>query len=381
MINQVRIKTIINEISFPRLSGTMHEKRALNLIKEKISNLGLESTIQEFEFSTFYGRTYPRLGFFLIYSIILMLFLNIEMILVPILSLIIFAMLIILYLFTRNPENIKFPIRKNSANLYTKLINNGTMKERNIFFFCHIDTKGQRLTILARVRAIRTYVFSLLILLIVIIIKNYILSSVSLLFYIIGSFPLITSSVALILLMLNGTNNHSPGAIDNSSGIGCVYELLNYYKIPDNRLPNFNLWFVFTGAEECGTMGIRNFFKIISNFDKKSTYFFNFDAIAKSVYLFPSIKTSIKARNLFIDLVNNDIGLEIKKNPKKVYFGSHSDGYYLKTKGFQGIGVGDMDSYEYIHSKYDTPDKIDYTKLKLLCEMITNTLSEFDKQV
>jgi hypothetical protein len=383
MINQDRLKEIIREISFPRLSGTLNERKALNLIKEKISNLGFEYSIQEFKFSTFYGRIYPRIGFSLIYSIFFMLFLNIETILIPVLTLIIIATLILFYLFTRNPENIKFPIIKNSANLFTKLspLKKETEKERNIFFFCHLDTKGQRLSILARVRAIRIYVFSLLILLIDIIFKNYILASLSLFFYIIGIVPLIASSVALILLMLNNTNNQSPGAIDDSSGVGCVFELLNHYSIPDNRLINFNLWFVFTGAEECGTMGIRNFIKKISNFDKNSTYFFNFDSIAKSVYLFPSRKSSNETRNLFFDLVDNDLGLQIKRNPKKIYFGSHSDGLIMSKKGFQGFGIADMDSYEYIHSKFDTPDKINYSKLKLLCEMIVDALNKFDKQL
>jgi Zn-dependent M28 family amino/carboxypeptidase len=198
---------------------------------------------------------------------------------------------------------------------------------------------------------------------------------------VIGIIPILISSIAVVMLMLNTTNNNSPGAIDDASGVACVYELLNFYNNPENRLSNFNLWFVFTGAEECGTMGIRFFFDIISDFDKSSTYLFNFDTIGQAIYLFPNKNPTEKVIFLYKLLLDNNMGQEIKHYQKRTYFGAHSDGGYLFNKDFSGIGVGDLDVYQYIHSIHDTPENIDYTIIKNLCEMITDALSIFDKQL
>jgi len=186
--------------------------------------------------------------------------------------------------------------------------------------------------------------------------------------------------IATILFLLNTTNDESIGAIDNSSGIAIVLELLNHYTNLESRLENFNLWFVFTGAEECGTMGIRNFDYIISGVNKKQSFFFNFDAIARNLYLFPGKKRSKQVETIFEMFLKNKKGIEIKRNPKKIYFGTFSDGYYLKKKKFYGIGMGDLESYEYIHSLDDTVDKVDLSLLKKLCEMIIDNLIALDNQ-
>jgi hypothetical protein len=90
---------------------------------------------------------------------------------------------------------------------------------------------------------------------------------------------------------------------------------------------------------------------------------------------------SDQINTIFTMFVKNTKGLEIKRNPKKFPFGSHTDGYYLKKKNFQGIGFGDLESYEHIHSIHDTVDKVDSTILKRLCETIIDNLIVFDDQI
>jgi hypothetical protein len=386
MINENRIKETIETFSFPRLSGTEDERKVFSLLSKKLMEFDLDINIQEFEFSTFFGRIYIKFGFFSVSILILFFFLNIISILIPILSLIILITLFLTVYITRNPENIRFKKRLFSTNLYVKISpkKNKNLevksKQHNIFFFSHLDSKGQRFSILARVRAIRVWVFSSLILIMIIILKNYILVSLAVFFYITGFFPFILNLVATTLILFNSTNNLSNGAIDDASGISCVFELLNHYIEPESRLENINLFFVFTGAEECGTMGIRNFIKHIKDMDKESILFLNFDSIAQNVYLFPGKKPSNEVQVLYNMFLTNNNGLKILNNPKKIYFGSHSDGYYMEKKGFQGIGIGDMEPYKYIHTINDTPDKIDYSLLKKLCEVITVVLNKYDKQ-
>jgi Zn-dependent M28 family amino/carboxypeptidase len=180
------------------------------------------------------------------------------------------------------------------------------------------------------------------------------------------------------MLLLNTTNNISKGAIDNGTGIACVLELLNHYS--ESKLINYDLWFVFTGCEECGTMGIRNFYKILENFDKDSTLIINFDAIGKMVTIFEGKYKPDRIMKLYHAFLNNDRGLRFLVNPKKISFGTHSDGFYLKKKLYQGFEFGDISAYQYMHSSEDTIDKSDSKLLKTLCEIIIDNLKKLDNQ-
>ena len=392
MIDEKHLKENLTTFSFPRLSGTDGEKKALNIASSKVEDLNLKPLTQNFVFSTFFGRTYPKIVFSLGFTVLFLFYLNIKAVIISLFFLIIFVILGLLFVLARKPEFIRLPKKLNSSNLYVKLdskpkINKSEIKkddlnsqERCVLFLCHLDSKGQRFSIRGRIRIIRTWVFSGLIIIFVFIFKNYIFTPFSLLFYIIGIFPITINFISTILFLLNTTNNESNGAIDNASGIACVLELLTYFANPESRLKHYNLWFVFTGTEECGTMGIRNFYYKLTGVNKDQSIVLNFDAIAKNTYFFPSKKMTDQVYTIFNMFLKNTKGLEIKRNPKKIYFGSYTDGYHLKKKNFNGIGIGDLESYEYIHSIHDTVDKVDVSLLKNLCEMVVDNLIAFDNQ-
>jgi len=393
MIDENRIRENLTTFSFPRLSGTEGEKKVLELAVKKVEDLNLKPLNQEFVFSTFFGRTYPKLVFSLGFIVIFLFYLNFATFIIPLFLIIICVILGLLFILAIKPESIRLPKVLTSNNLYVK-VGLKSMKnlsdisnkdkiahERNFLFMCHLDSKGQRFSILYRIRIIRTWVFSGVVILGIVILKNIIFTPFSLLFYIIGIAPIAINLIVTILFLLNTTNNESNGAIDNASGITCVFELLSYFSNPESRLKHHNLWFVFTGVEECGTMGIRNFYQKIKHLNKEKTVIFNFDAIAKNTYLFPGKKMSNQISTIFSMFVKNNKGLEIKRNTKKIPFGSHTDGYYLKKKNFQGIGFGDLESYEHIHSVHDTVDKVDSSLIKRLCETIIDNLIVFDNQI
>jgi hypothetical protein len=196
-------------------------------------------------------------------------------------------------------------------------------------------------------------------------------------FYIIGLFPLILSILASILIILNTTDNTSEGAVDNASGIVCNLELLNYYNNPENRLTNYNMWFLFTGAEECGTMGIRHFYNNLENFDKVKSIIFNFEAIANHIVIFPGV-VGDHAKNIDYLILNNKRNLPIKHHASERVLGTHSDGVFLADQGLQGFEFGDVGAYDYMHTPNDTIDKIDTKILKKLCLVLTDTLKEHD---
>ncbi|MFX1599115.1 MAG: hypothetical protein ACFFB6_00805, partial [Promethearchaeota archaeon] len=63
MIDEKNIKANLEVFTFPRLSGTIAEEKAFKLAVEKVERLNLNYLIQEFEFSTFYSRIYPKIIF------------------------------------------------------------------------------------------------------------------------------------------------------------------------------------------------------------------------------------------------------------------------------------------------------------------------------
>jgi hypothetical protein len=62
----------------------------------------------------------------------------------------------------------------------------------------------------------------------------------------------------------------------------------------------------------------------------------------------------------------------------KIYIGTYSDGLFLLTKKFQGLGNGDKSSYHHIHSEDDKIDKINISILGKLCQFYTILLKDLD---
>ncbi|MHA2180821.1 MAG: M28 family peptidase [Promethearchaeota archaeon] len=382
MIEHARIKKYLKEFSFPRLSGTEFETKAFNKVKQEVENLNLEFEVQNFTFSSFYSRIYPKVASFSVLLIFLFFYLSLPIIFSLILHLTLLGILIASFVLTRKPEKIQFISKLNSQNLIVKIKPmSSEMKNNNrtVLFVSHVDSKGQRFTIEKRIRIIKLWIFSSIILAIVIILKYSIFKGNENLFFIIGLFPLIFNMFTTIMMLLNRTDNSSDGATDNASGITCNLELLNYYNILENRLTNYNMWFLFTGAEECGTMGVRYFYNNLENFNRENSVVFNFESIANHVYLFPGVKGD-HAKDIDYLLLNNNRNLKIQHFITERVFGAHSDGGFLADKGLQGFGIGEVEAYAYMHTPNDTVDKVDTKLLEELCLVLTDTLKEHDSK-
>ncbi|MFX1376436.1 MAG: M28 family metallopeptidase [Promethearchaeota archaeon] len=381
MIKEARIKENLKKFAFPRLSGTEFELKAFKKVKQEVQNLNLEFEVQEFTFSSFYSRIYPKIAFSSGLLILLLLFLDIYRYLLLFFVVILLGILITSILLTRNPEKIKFFNQLKSQNLLVKINStskNVENKDRIVMFMSHLDSKGQRFKINTRIRSIKLWIYSSVILGFIIILKSLILIRFELILFIIGLIPLITNVCATIMMLLNTTNNNSPGAVDNASGIACNLELVNYYSIPENRLKNYDMWFLFTGAEECGTMGIKHFYNNMENLDPNKSIMFNFESIAKHVYLFPGENETDYAKEIDSLILNNNRNLTIRHYVTSRVFGTHSDGGFLGDKGLHGFGIGEVEAYDYMHTPHDTLDKIDTKLLEKLCLVLTDALKKHD---
>lgn len=383
------IKSDLEALSFPRLYGSEDEKKASLMIKEKITSLNLSANVKSFEFSNFYSIIYGRLMFTSLFVIMIILYFNLGGIIQDITLILTIGVFILLIIIARKPETIRIGKKFHSQNIYTNIENKNIDNKSplNVIFISHIDTKGQRFNITHRVKAYITWLSSLLVAMPLVIIKNlvplpFFLSAI---FYIIGGIALILNFIAVLILYLNKIKNHSNGALDNASGTACLLELMNYYAKDDSRqLNNIKLWFLFTGAEECGTMGIRNFHQNIMNgkMRKSNTLVINFDSIGLKADLIKFGFTRHKKSN-FLERVMKEAEEAFKYElpTHNVPIGVHTDGYYLFKKGYDGIEFGDWDSYRYLHSMHDTIDKVDPVVLKDICNIVIHSLSNIDPEL
>jgi len=381
MIKVARIKRNLNNVAFPRLSGTEFELEAFNKVREEIKSLNLKYEIQSFTFSSFYSRIYPKIAFLSVSLIYLTLYFTSFVILSLIIVSILFGLVISTVILTRKPEKIQFKPKFNSQNLLVKinsLSDNLKNRDRILLFISHLDSKGQRFMIKTRIRVIKLWTYTSIILTVIFILKFLINLGFEMIIHILGFFPLILNIFASIMIVLNTTDNSSNGAIDNASGIVCNLEMLNYYSIPENRLENYNMWFLFTGAEECGTMGIRHFYNNLENFDPSKSIVFDFESITSFNVLFRGGKEADYTRDINKLILNNNRGLWIKNNTTKRIFCAHSDGGFLGDRGIQGYGIGGAGATAYMHSTNDTIDKVNTAILKRLCLVLTDALKEHD---
>jgi len=391
MIDEKRIKNNLKDFSFPRLSGTKQETESYNIAKKKIESLKLQPSVQEFSFSTFYSRIYPKISISLTFWLLITIFLNLNWIFTIISVIITLLIILPLIVITRNPEKIRFGKRFLSRNLFVKLESKSNQnkkeeiimdEDRNVFFLSHLDSKGQKFSIKTRVLFIKFWIFSFIVLTLILIIRTIVPTQMVIWLNFIGLFLLGINFTTTILTLINTTNNKSMGAIDDASGIVSVLELLNYYTDFENRLTNFNFWFVFTGAEESGTMGIRNFYKILKTFDRNKLVVFNFDSIAKNISPFCRRSNPEKYKNFYDAFIKEANKFNLKLNTYRFNVGIHSDGIFtMGKKKLLGVGFGDLTSYKYVHSVEDTIEKVNPNVLKELCLLITNFLKEIDSQI
>jgi len=381
MIDEKRIERNHQEFCFPRRYGTDSEKLAFKKIKQKIEKLNLKVKSQPFTFSTFYSNILLKIYVILISMALLLKYFNVaNEIFISSLCIIIFISFILL-LISRNPENIKFGKKLDSQNLLIKLNSEGEHNKREIkkklIFMAHVDSKGQTISITHRVLSYYTWIASVLFLVIVFLLRFILQADFFLLFHIIASILMIINFIAGILILINVSNNKSDGALDNATGISIILELLHHFRIEKIQSKKYEFWFLFTGAEECGTMGARIFLKSLQEFDKNEFMIVNFDTIGNGIDLFKFGAEKIGSSKLS-DLIfesGRENDLEIRNSRKVI--GVHSDGWIAAKKGFNGIGFGNKNSYRYVH-KIDTIDKVNYKLLYTFCHVISSAVEKFD---
>ena len=187
-------------------------------------------------------------------------------------------------------------------------------------------------------------------------------------------FPLIMLFTAVIILSTNTTNNKSKGVVDDASGIACVLELLYVFSRMDRSKSKCNLWFVFTGAEESGTMGIRFFYKLIKDLHRERTIIHNFESLGKSINIVVS-KNTLELHPDYYDFIQRTAQERKYKTFVNPFTrGIHTDGIYLAQNDFSLFEYGSSEVGKYMHSETDSLENVDTEMLGELCIFIKSNI-------
>lgn len=284
------------EISFPRLAGSDGEKEARAYLMEKMASWGWEAREEELAYRS-------DLESFLRWAIVAVLLSETLLALPPwlvppwmrhtVAGLILLALLSFPTILRRTLERTAGDWAKRSANIVADL---GRSPEiggppspstfPHLVLLAHYDSKSQSIPLLVRM-------------------MGFLVFGVSSLVLALGNLPVVTgylsehSSLAFLsalssglLLLVNRTENRSPGGLDNAASVGLLLALAEELAArrrkgkdgvePESRL---RLTLVFTGAEEVGLAGAYAFrarHEPVLEEEKERLYLLNLDGVGAS---------------------------------------------------------------------------------------------------
>ncbi len=197
-------------------------------------------------------------------------------------------------------------------------------------------------------------------------------------------FLILTWGITLIMIILffTGSDNTSPGALDNASGLAVLMELARYFAV--NPPEKVNLRFIATGAEEDGLVGmVKNLESGDNKYIKGKTAFVNLDCVGGTgvikiidSYGIPPVFTSRKLSGRL-----KTIARELDIRAKSVYSpaGAGYDSIPAAYRGFESVTLaccrlfGELSR---IHSDEDVVDIINASSMEKtfsLCKHLVET--------
>ena len=353
---------ITEKLSFPRLSGSDGEKKALNIILEEFKKNGYDDVKREpFKTSLF---TWKLAEYFFLGASIMILILGLSFYTLPLITILLSGvMLVIMFLFLGIISKPKIRLFRNddknimTENLYTELKSNDPLA--NVVILAHHDTKSQLFPSYLRMILIIIVVFAGLLLFLL-----YIIFSLLKIFLIIDN--LIIDNLLFILSLIiasltfanffNKTGNKSPGSTDNAASVAAVLELSNYYR--KNPLNYVNFTFLITGSEELNLGGAYDFItKHENKYGKKNTFFINFDLVGSTgpIFIVSAHGIPKKVNNSRLVEYYRKAGekLETEVLCKYIPTGSWGDHEPIIKQGFEALFIGSRGCEKKVHTKYD----------------------------
>jgi len=388
----------IEKFSYPRLSGSKGEERAIAEVAETFKDIGFkddEIKVDSFNFSDFYSTTLIK--FVMMLSLLNMflffVFTYFHTILNTILNTILISVSGITVYFMI--KGLKYPEETGFvAKYFGKLIESKNMfvkvpakkidpdKAGNIIFSGHIDSKSQAYSTTIRVFVYKVWLYAGFFAAIFILIDIFTdIEGIK----IAARIATVVIMIDNIVLLLLTTGNKSLGALDNASGMTCVFEIARYFR--EHPLDNYNVWCCQFGAEELGTMGSRNFVKSYEEqFEIGKIFQFNFEMLGikgvnckvqmMETYGIPK-KNISPTLTKYLKGAAKELGLFIECF--HLATGAHTDTVPFHQREYDAIDIMTRESAKYAHTKKDTPDKIDKSISREACLITVQAALLLDK--
>ena len=196
--------------------------------------------------------------------------------------------------------------------------------------------------------------------------------------------------IVILTLLLLYNKTKSAGSIDNASGVSILIELSKIIK--KNPLENYDVMFIWPGAEEWGLIGSSRFLKRHSNelkqvYDLNHSYYINIDMVGTYIGLFNKRGLLVKKKlnhhlNEIIENTAQGMDIPIVKfsgitTPKS----DHRSFLKFAKKTKSSLEVAYFHSKKdtkYIHSPRDTPDKCSSENLNGCLDICYGTIRSID---
>jgi len=200
--------------------------------------------------------------------------------------------------------------------------------------------------------------------------------------------PTIVLIVAVPLLADIMLSSVVPGAGDNASGVATVLRLADRYS---EELDDFDLWVLFTGAQECMQLGMRAFLKRHrKDLDRASTVFLCIDDVGRGRVRYATKEGYVLGYPFHPDLVAlcHQLRDEDAEDP---YYGVEpvvsriaTDAHRARVAGYPAISIGctnDLGYAPHYHQPSDTADTIEPEALQRAYEFCSELIELIDEKI
>ena len=379
----------ITQLAFPRLVGSAGEAEAQDYIVQQFKALGLDVSWEPFFFTKFPAEVLPRILSALFVPVVLSVPWLGERFPIPV-CLACLLSLSIAMLFTQWHKRFEGMYDVGRRHRTENIIATNHRKRGSnapaFLFVAHYDSKSQILPIAVRVVSYGIAIFGLIVLTIVMVINVAILiwfpdyiTLVWLPDFIVWGVT-VTTTLCMLLLQINFTQNRSPGGFDNASGVGVMLEVARVVMASGEEK---SVTFLAAGAEEYGMCGALRYIQAHTHeYDRENTYVINLDGLGVgngvsivTRYGIPPVHTTNALAGLF-QTSGESLGIQVSE--RYLPIGVGLDSIPIASRGFETVTLtaGDVGKVALkIHSTQDKCDLLDIKSLQQVGELIVDVIA------
>jgi hypothetical protein len=200
--------------------------------------------------------------------------------------------------------------------------------------------------------------------------------------------PLVILIVSVPLLADIGLSGVVPGASDNASGVATVLRLADRYG---EQLESFDVWVLFTGAQESMQLGMGAFLRRHrKELDRTSTVFLCVDNVGNGTVRYATKEGYVVAYPYHPDLVALCDQLR-EEDAEDDYYGVRpvksriaTDAYKARARGYPAIAISCLDDRDIppnYHQPSDTPDNVDPAALERAYDFCSELIELIDERI